>query len=686
MTGSKRNFVYPNARTDDVMDDFHGTPISDPYRWMEDPDSPETVAWCEAQNALTFDYLAEINAREPIHARLTTLWNYPKFTAPVEKGGYYFFRTNDGLQNQSVLVKQAGLDGTPETLLDPNTLRDDGTVALLNTSFSKDGTLMAYSLSDAGSDWQEIRIRDVETGQDFDEVLEWCKFAGIAWKHDGSGFYYNRYPEMEDKSATPFNSQIFFHKVGTAQADDLLVYERPDAKELGFIPIMTDDGDYLVVHVWHGAINRNRIYYRPVESDGDFFRLLDQGDAEYGFIGNEGSWFFFQTNLEAPRGRIIAIDVENPAPENWREVVSEQDDVILDTEIINNQLVIVYMHDAYHQIKIYTLDGTLVGDVPLPEVGSIVELSGRRDGTEFFVNFEAYLYAPTVFRYDFTTGTLTPWQSPAVDFAADDYETTQVFFASKDGTRVPMFLTHKKNLTLDGNNPVLMYGYGGYSIAYTPQFSPHILEWVELGGIFAVVNLRGGSEYGEEWHQAGMLANKQNVFDDFIGAGEWLIENDYTRSEKLAIIGRSNGGLLVSACMIQRPDLFGAVICVVPVTDMLRFHKFTAGRFWTHEYGNAEENPEHFEFMIKYSPLHNVEQGATYPPILVTSADHDDRVVPMHSKKFVATLQEADSGQNPLLLRLDMRSGHGLGKPTSKWIDEWADIFAFLVRNLKMDS
>jgi prolyl oligopeptidase len=491
---------------------------------------------------------------------------------------------------------------------------------------------------------------------------------------------------MEDKSATPFNSQIYFHRVGSAQADDVLVFERPDQKELGFIPIMTDDGAYLILHVWHGAINRNRIYYRPMDSSGDFIRLLDQADAEYDFIGNDGMIFFFQTDLDAPRSRIIAIDIENPARENWRDIIAQQEDVILDTSIVNDQFVVVSMHDANHRIKLYNLDGRFVSDIPLPGVGSIMGLSGKREDEEFFIDFQSYLYAPTIFRYDFAAGTLRPWQNPKVAFAVADYQTAQVFYRSKDGTRIPMFLTHKRGLVFDGNNPVLMYGYGGYSISYTPQFSPHILEWLELGGVFAVVNLRGGSEYGEEWHQAGMLGNKQNVFDDFIAAGEWLIENKYTRTEKLAIIGRSNGGLLVSACMTQRPDLFGAVICVVPVTDMLRFHRFSAGRFWTHEYGNAEEDPEHFEFMIKYSPLHNVKPGTTYPPIMVTSADHDDRVVPMHSKKFVATLQAADSGQNPLLLRLDMRSGHGLGKPTSKWIDEWADIFAFLVQNLNIGN
>jgi prolyl oligopeptidase len=685
MTDPKRLFNYPQSRKDDVVEDYHGTPIADPYRWLEDPHSEETVSWCAAQNKLTFDYLAEVPARETIHTRLTALWNSPKFDAPLKKGDYYFYQKNDGLQNQPVLYKQVGLEGEPEVLLDPNTLSDDGTVALFNMSFSKDGKWMAYSLSSGGSDWQTINIRNVKTGEDSPETLRWLKFTGVAWKSDGAGFFYNRYPAMDDPSLPPFNSQVCWHTVGTSQDDDVIVYERPDNKELGFLPFLSDDGDYLLLRVWHGSINRNRVYYRRVEDEnGDFIRLLDKADATYDFVGNDGETFYFHTNLDAPKGRIVAVDIQNPDPENWREIIPEADDVILDMEMVHDQFVILYMHDAYNQIKTYAVDGTFLRDIPLPGIGSVIALTGKRESTEYFINFQSYLYPPTVFRYDFTANELTTWQGPQVDFAFDDYETTQAFYSSKDGTNVPMFLTHKKGLKLDGNNPTLLYGYGGFSINYTPEYSPHILEWVELGGVFAVANLRGGSEYGEDWHQAGMLENKQNVFDDFIAASEWLIANDYTRTEKLAIIGRSNGGLLVSACMVQRPDLFGAIVCVVPVTDMLRFHQFSAGRFWTHEYGNAEENADHFEFMVRYSPLHNVKEGATYPPIIVTSADHDDRVVPMHTKKFVATIQAADTGKNPLLMRLDVRSGHKLGKSVSKWIDEWSDIYAFLVRNLNI--
>ena len=546
---------------------------------------------------------------------------------------------------------------------------------------------MAYVIAASGSDWQEIHIRNTETGQDFDDVLQWCKFSGIAWKSDNSGFFYNRYPAPDTVEATKrgnSDNAVYWHKVGTPQSDDVLVYSSPDDPELAFAPFATDDKEYLCLYVWHGAINRNRIYYRSLDSDDDFIRLLDDADAEYDFVGNDGRNFYVKTDLEASHGRIIAIDLDNPAPENWRTIIPEQDDTIMFSSIINNQLVLIYMHNAYNLVKIYDLDGSFIRDVPLPGIGSIVEFSGSQNDTEMFLHFTSYLYAPTIFRYDFAAHTLTTWKESGIDFPVDEYETEQVFYESKDGTKVSMFITHKKDMPLDGNNPTILYGYGGYSISLTPEFHPQILSWLALGGVYVVANLRGGAEYGEDWHQAGMLENKQNVFDDFIAAGEWLVENRYTSAKKLAIMGGSNGGLLVSVCMIQRPDLFGAVICRVPVTDMLRYHKFTAGRFWTPEYGNAEENPEHFAFMYNYSPLHNVKQDETYPPLLITTADHDDRVVPLHSKKFAATIQEADSGQNPLLLRLDMKAGHGLGKPTTKQIDELTDIHAFLVRTLNI--
>ena len=682
-----RKFTYPEARQDEVVENYHGTPVADPYRWMEDPENTELAGWVEAENQLTFDYLAEIPARAMLHRRLTTLYDFPKTNAPESRNGRYFFAYNDGLQNQPVLQKQDGLEGDPQPILDPNTLSEDGTVALMIQAFNDDGTLLAYSISAAGSDWQEIRIRNVDTLTEYDEILKWCKFPGIAWSKDSSGFYYNRFPAPEggeNDTQIALNNALYWHKLGTPQADDMLIFERPDAPELNFTPEITDDGQYLVLNVWHGAVNRNRIYYREVESDGDFVRLLDEPNAEYTFVGNEGSVFYFQTDLDAPRSQLIAIDTANPAREHWRVIVPEQDDVILSTKFVNRQIVVVMLHQAYYQIKIYALDGAFVGDVPLPGMGSIFSIEGKRDGQELFVDFRSHLYPPTIFRYDFATGEMKPWRQPTLEFSPDDYETKQVWYPSKDGTQVSMFITAKKGLVLNGENPTLLYGYGGFSIPLAPDFASQILSWISSGGIYAVANLRGGSEYGEAWHQAGMLANKQNVFDDFIAAAEWLTANHYTKPKKLAIMGRSNGGLLVAACMLQRPDLFGAVICGVPVTDMLRYHKFTAGRYWTYEYGNAEENAEDFKFLLAYSPIHNIKKGVTYPPTLITTADHDDRVVPMHAKKFAAALQANDAGNHPILLRLDMKSGHGMGKPTSKWIDEWADIQAFLFQALEM--
>jgi prolyl oligopeptidase len=682
-------FAYPPARRDDVSDDYHGTPVADPYRWMENPDDIELRAWIDAQNQITADFLAGVPSRESIHRRLTQQWNFTRYSVPQRKGEYYFYTRIDPGQNQPVFYGQNGLEGEPFVVIDPNALSDDGTQAISSWQFSGDGRLMAYGLSSGGSDWQEIHVRDTQTGQDYDDVLRWCKFAGVAWKKDGSGFFYNRYPEpanVLDTTQVTRNNQVWWHTVGTPQSADRLVYERPDAPDLNFRPLMTDDGQYLVLHVWHGSVNRNRIYYRAAESDGDFIRLLDEADASYNLIGSDGPLFTFQTDLDAPNGRIIAIDTTNPARDQWRAIVPESDDAIFTALVVNHQLAVVYMRHASHQIRLFGLDGSPLGDVPLPGFGALQEISGEPDQAEMFINFQSFTQPPVIYRYDFTTGQLEPWRASQTDFAGDQFETRQVFFESKDGTRVPMFIIHRKGLALTGDHPTLLYGYGGFNAPMLPGFTIHALQWLERGGVFATVNLRGGSEYGEAWHQAGMLDRKQNVFDDFIAAAEWLIAHQYTRTAKLAIMGRSNGGLLVGAVMTQRPELFGAVICVVPVTDMLRYHKFTAGRYWTYEYGNAEENPEHFRFLYAYSPLHNTRPGAVYPATLITTADHDDRVVPMHAEKFAAALQHADAGHNPILLRLDTKSGHALGKPVWKWIDEWADIYAFLDRVLKVEA
>jgi prolyl oligopeptidase len=669
-----------NTRQDDIIEDYHGTPIADPYRWLEDPISAETLAWVEAQNAATADYLATIPARESIKARLTGLWDYPKYSVPQKRGSHYFFTKNTGLQNQAILYMQETLAGEPIAILDPNTLSDDGTVALTNISPSEDGKLLAYSLSSAGSDRQEIKIRDVDNGNDYAEVIKWCKFSNVAWRQDNAGFFYNRFPEPGTVAQEDENnfSSVYWHRAGTPQAEDQLIYERPDAKELTFFPTITDDGAYLILFVTHGSASENRIYYRQVDSDVLFIRLLDDADAIYNPIGNSGPIFYFHTTEDAPRGRIIAIDTRNPERTQWQELVPQQDDIIALASVVNDQFVVTYMHDAHHRVRLYNLDGSFTGEITLPALGSIFELYGRSKDTELFINFTSFLYPPSIFRYDFTSGTLTLLWEVGLSFDPAGYETTQVFYPSKDGARVPMFLTHKKGLVLDGTNPTLLLGYGGFNISLTPVFAVGPLLWIEHGGVFARANLRGGGEYGEDWHHAGMLEKKQNVFDDFIAAAEWLIANKYTNTSSLAIHGGSNGGLLVAACMLQRPDLYGAVVCAVPVIDMLRYHKFTVGRYWVPEYGNAETDPEHFKFLYAYSPLHNVKEGVAYPPVLILSADTDDRVVPAHAKKFGAMLQAAGGGDNPILLRIETKAGHGFGKPTTKIIEEQADMYAFL--------
>jgi len=669
-----------------IIENFYGTEVTDPYRWLENATSEDTRAWVEAQNEVSSAYFQAGNERSRIMQRLTELTNFPRYSPPIWKGGCYFFSHNTGLQNQDVLYTVEHLDDQPSLLLDPNLLSEDGTVALITQSYSHDGTLLAYGISSGGSDWQEIKIHQIATGKDYPEVIRWGKFASLAWKHDNSGFYYDRLPEPgtvaeEDESCY---SRIYWHSLGTAQEEDVLIYERPDAKELSFSPLITDDGSYLLLRVWLGTDPKNRLYYRKVASHNTFVRLLDDFDAAYHFLHNVGSVFYFQTDLDAPRGRVIAIDVEHPERANWREVVPVQDDALGVVAVVSQQFVAVYKQDAHHSVKRYSLEGQFLGEISLPTLGSIVGMAGEADRTEIFLNFTSFLYPTSVFRYDFLVDTLTLWCGPDLQIESEQYQVEQVFYTSKDGTRIPMFLTYKKSLVLDGTNPTLLYGYGGFNISLTPTFSANILFWLEQGGIYAQPSLRGGDEYGEEWHMAGMLEKKQNVFDDFIAAAEWLIEQKYTNTARLASNGGSNGGLLVAACMVQRPDLFGAVVCEVPVIDMLRYHKFTVGRYWISEYGNAESSAEHFRFLYAYSPLHNIQAGVAYPATLIMAADTDDRVVPSHAKKFAAALQAATSGVQPILLRIETKAGHGFGKPTAKVIEGRGDVYAFLFQQFGM--
>jgi len=677
-----QKLTYPPARMDNVVDDYFGTKVPDPYRWLENADSPETQAWVDAENKLTHSYLNAIPAREKIKARLTELMNFSRYTTPTKEGGRYFFSKNDGLQNQSVLYMQKTLTVEPGVVLDPNKLSPDGTIALTLESFSKDGKLLAYALSKSGSDWQEIRILNIDTKKEFPETIKWCKFSNVAWKNDRTGFFYNRYPEpgsVPEEDQYSYN-KVYFHKLGTSQAEDQLVYEDSEHKELSFTPFITEDGKYLVLYVEHGTDPKNRVYYREVESQNRFIKLLDKADANYAFAGNLDTLFYFRTDLDAPRDKVIQINIKNPDPKNWKEIIPQATEVLSDARMIDDQLVIVSMQDAHDKLKLCDFDGTFKKEIELPDLGSVGGISGRRKDTEMFFDFTSFLYPSTIFRYDFTTGKVSIFHQSKINFDVATYESKQIFYDSKDGTRVPMFIVYKKGLKFDYRNPVLLTGYGGFNASMQPYFSVSRLVWLENGGVFALANLRGGNEYGETWHQAGMLNRKQNVFDDFISAGEWLIQNRYTSTDKLAIIGGSNGGLLVAACEVQRPELYGAVICQVPLTDMLRYQKFTVGRYWIPEYGDATRSLEEFNYIYAYSPLQNVKKGTVFPATLITTADTDDRVAPLHAKKFAAALQAANAGDSPILLRVETKAGHGGGKPTSKVIDEQSDIYAFLFK------
>jgi prolyl oligopeptidase len=679
---------YPPARKADQVDDYHGVKVADPYRWLEELDSEETRKWVEAQNKLSFGFLDSIPARATVKDRLTKLWNYEKYGIPSREGNRYFYTRNSGLQNQAVLYTVTSLDAQPQMVLDPNTLSTDGTVALSGTEVSPDGKLLAYSLSASGSDWQEWKVREVATNKDLSDHLKWVKFSDVSWTPDGKGFFYSRYdePKGDTLKAVNYFQKVYYHKLGTPQSEDVLVYERPDQKDWLFGGSVTDDGHYLIVTVFQGTDVKTRAYYKDLRNkDAAAVKLLDDFDAAYYFVGNEGSRFWFQTDLESPRGKIIEIDTKNPARSNWKVVVPEAKETLQSVSFVNNQFILNYLKDAYTQVKIYDTSGKLVNEVAFPGIGTAAGFAGKATDKETFYAFTGFTMPTTIYRYDMVTGKSTIFREPKVDFNPAEYETKQVFYTSKDGTKVPMFITHKKGLKLDGNNPTYLYAYGGFNISLSPGFSVSNLVWMEMGGVYAQPNLRGGGEYGEEWHQGGMKLKKQNVFDDFIGAAEWLIANKYTSTPKLAIGGGSNGGLLVGAVMAQRPDLFGAALPAVGVMDMLRFQKFTIGWAWVSDYGSSE-NPAEFKALHAYSPLHNIKPGTSYPPTMITTADHDDRVWPGHSFKFAAAMQAAQAGDAPILIRIETKAGHGAGKPTSKIIEEAADRWAFLVKIFGMKT
>jgi prolyl oligopeptidase len=681
--------VYPKTAKVEQVDDYHGVKVADPYRWLEDLDSPQTKEWVEAENKVTFAYLKAIPAREKIKARLTKLWNYEKYGLPEKEDGRYFFAKNDGLQNQSVVYTVKSLDDQPQLLIDPNLLSKDGTVALAGYAISDDGKYMAYGVSGAGSDWEIYHVRDVETAKDLPDEIKWVKFSGASWTKDGKGFFYSRYDEPksgDELKGLNYYHKLYYHKLGTTQDQDPLIYHRPDQKEWEFGGYVTEDGRYLIITIFKGTARETRVSYKDLQSpDSKVIDLLTDFDAQYGFVGNDGPVFWFQTDFNAPRRRVIAVDTSKSDRANWKEIIPQATETLEGVSVVNDMFICSYLKDAYTQVKIFDLGGKAVRDVKLPSIGSAGGFGGKRKDKETFYSFTSFSYPTTIYRYDMVTGESTVFKRPTVDFNSDEYETKQVFYTSKDGTKVPMFIVFKKGLQLDGTNPTLLYGYGGFDVSLSPSFSISRAVWMEMGGVYAMANLRGGGEYGKAWHDAGRLANKQNCFDDFIAAAEWLIANKYTRTEKLAILGGSNGGLLVGAVETQRPDLFGACLPAVGVMDMLRFKRFTCGWEWVSDYGDVDK-PDDFKVLHAYSPLQNIKPGTKYPPTMITTADHDDRVVPLHSFKFAAALQTAQAGPAPILIRIETRAGHGAGKPTWMTIEEQADQWAFLVHTLGMDE
>ncbi len=724
---------YPSATRGTQTDVYHGVTVADPYRWLENPDAPETKAWVEQQNRLSESYLSTVPERAAIRNRLTHLWNYARTSAPFKEGNRYFFFQNSGLQNQSILYVQDTRKAPPRILLDPNVLSTDGTVALSNTSASRDGRYLAYSLSTSGSDWQEIRVRDVNTGRDLTDVVKWVKFSGLSWTRDNKGFFYSRYDEpVTGNALTKVNNnhKLYYHRLGQPQSRDELIFDRPDQPEWLIYGVVSDDGQYLAIHIQQGSVDQTRLYFVDFANPGrpkirnPVVRLLDRLDAQYEFVGNKGPMFYVKTDLNAPKGRIIAISIENPRPDRWMTIVSESKDALVGATLAGDEIVGNYLEDARSSIRFFsptrggddrsdrsrTPDRTrgsiyddtstapivvrdrgqtggggfrLRGELPLPGIGTVGQINAKQGDEELFYTFTSYLYPTTAFRFDLGSRRNEVFRAPKVAFDPTPYETRQIFFTSKDGTRVPMFITSKRGLVLDGRNPTLLYGYGGFNISETPAFSVQNIAWLEMGGVYAVANIRGGGEYGKDWHEAGTLGRKQNVFNDFIAAAEYLIAQKYTSTPKLAIRGGSNGGLLVGAVVNQRPDLFGAALPEVGVMDMLRFQKFTIGWAWVADYGTSDK-AEEFQFLRAYSPLHNIKQGACYPPTLAFTADHDDRVVPGHTFKYIAALQAVQGCANPILVRIETKAGHGAGKPTTKQIDQATDRLAFLVKALQM--
>jgi prolyl oligopeptidase len=687
-TPAATGLAYPQTATVEQTDVYHGVSVADPYRWLEEDvrESARVKEWVDAQNAVTQSYLAGISERAAIAARLRELWDFEKFSLPEKEGGRYFFERNDGLQNQGVLYVQDRLDGEARVLVDPNTWSSDGTVALAGHAPSPDGRWVALLVQDGGSDWRKVRVLELPSGRQLPDEIQWVKFSGLSWLPDGSGFYYSRYPEpaagAEFQSLNHGHS-VYFHRVGTAQSEDRLVYARPDHPDWGFAAEVTEDGSFLLITIWKGTDDRYQLAVQDLRRAGSEPRMLVEGfEHGYALAGAQENELFFRTTKDAPLGRAVAVDLGAETP-RWRDVIAQGDQVLEAVSLVGGHLVGVYMKDARSEVVVFDTAGKRVRTVELPGIGSVYGFGGYADDAETFYGFSSFDRPQTIYRYDVATGKSEVFKQATVAFDPALYTVEQVFFTSKDGTRVPMFLAHRRDVTPNGDRPTLLYGYGGFNISMQPSFSVSRLAWMELGGVLAVANLRGGGEYGEEWHAAGTKLRKQNVFDDFIAAAEHLVASGWTKPSRLAVQGGSNGGLLVGAVVNQRPDLFAAALPAVGVMDMLRFHRFTAGRFWVDDYGSAED-PAEFRALYAYSPYHNVKKGVRYPAVLAPTADYDDRVVPGHTFKYIAALQAAQAGPAPVLARIEVRAGHGAGKPTEKILAEQADLWGFLVKNLGM--
>lgn len=684
-TISAQQLQYPDARKADAKDIYFGKTVNDPYRWLEDDNSAETAEWVAAQNKITRAYLDAIPFRDALESRLETIWNYPKSGVPFKKGGHYYISKNDGLQNQSVLYTMKTADAKPEVFLDPNTFSEDGTIALGNISPSADGKYFAYSISRGGSDWNEIVVMNLSDKSMLKDTIKWVKFSGISWFKDG--FYYSSYDAPKEGMALKGSNEfhkIYYHKLGTSQADDQLIFDDKENPQRNFYAYLTEDKQFLMVSESQ-ATSGNSLYVKNTDDmNADFIKIADGFDNEYNVIDHIDGKLLISTNENAPMNKVMLVDTKNPAKENWKTLIEESENVLESVQMTGDLIYAQYLVDAQNKVYFYDYQGNKKSELKLPAPGTIAGFSADRGDDEAFFGFTSFTFPSSVYAYDLRSHKSKLYSGSEVDFNPEDYVTSQQFFTSKDGTKVPMFVVHHKSVKIDGNNPVLLYGYGGFNISLTPSFSVSRLPFLEQGGIFAMVNLRGGGEYGDAWHKAGTKMNKQNVFDDFISAAEYMIAKNYTNPEKIAIMGGSNGGLLVGACMTQRPDLFKVAIPIVGVMDMLRYHLFTIGWAWAGDYGRSDDSTEMFEYLYGYSPLHNIKAGVEYPATLAITADHDDRVVPAHTFKFMAELQAKHKGENPVLIRIETQAGHGAGKPTSKLIEESADMYGFIMYELGM--